>query len=37
VSLIELAESFGVSKQRIAQLEKRIRENLKKHMIAAQV
>ena len=37
VSLIQLAEQFGVSKQRIAQLEKRIRENLKKHMGAVTV
>jgi RNA polymerase sigma factor (sigma-70 family) len=31
----ELAEIFGVSKQRMSQLEKRVRDNLKNHMIAA--
>lgn len=31
----ELAEIFGVSKQRMSQLEKRVRENLKSHLKAA--
>jgi len=31
----ELAEKFGVSKQRMSQLEKRVRDNLKNHMLAA--
>ena len=32
----ELAEVFGVSKQRMSQLEKRVRTNLKTHMLEAQ-
>ena len=31
----DLAESFGVSKQRMSQLEKRVRDNLKSYMLEA--